>query len=140
RHSHLDNAGYSLDQKADKKYTPETMAQALYEEEKIRCVLNSLVICLFARKIYDLETTARCLNIIGHDHTALSLAQLGDEIFNAKIAVKKRLGFDFSQIRLPSRFFETPTPHGQLQEEVALETIRHYETLVEGGLDSLRKS
>ncbi|MGE5379691.1 MAG: aldehyde ferredoxin oxidoreductase N-terminal domain-containing protein [Methylocystaceae bacterium] len=133
RHSHLDNAGYSLDQKADKQYTPETMARALYDEEKIRGVLNSLVICLFARKIYDLDTTARCLNVLGYEHTAPSLTELGEEIYYTKMEVKKRLGFDFGKLRLPRRFFETPTPHGQLQEEVAVETINCFNQLVMAG-------
>ena len=55
RHSHLDSAGYSLDQKAGAKgetLTPEGVAAGLLEEERWRQVLTSLVICLFARGMY----------------------------------------------------------------------------------------
>ncbi|MCL5290303.1 MAG: aldehyde ferredoxin oxidoreductase N-terminal domain-containing protein [Bacillota bacterium] len=46
RHSHLDNAGYSVDQKLKNK-TPEEKVAALIKEEKWRNVLNCLTICLF---------------------------------------------------------------------------------------------
>ncbi|MHA2204009.1 MAG: aldehyde ferredoxin oxidoreductase N-terminal domain-containing protein, partial [Candidatus Hodarchaeales archaeon] len=53
RHSHLDNAGYSLDQKTfDKTLSPSEAVLALAKEEEWRNVLNSLIICLFARSIY----------------------------------------------------------------------------------------
>ncbi|RLG47694.1 MAG: aldehyde:ferredoxin oxidoreductase, partial [Thermoproteota archaeon] len=53
RHSHLDNAGYSLDQKIRELPPPEELVEKLIKEESWRMVLNSLVICLFARGIYD---------------------------------------------------------------------------------------
>lgn len=52
RHSHLDGAGYSIDQRMYKeglKYTPEYAAKELFEEESWRQVLSSLVVCYFAR-------------------------------------------------------------------------------------------
>ncbi|MCS7103018.1 MAG: aldehyde:ferredoxin oxidoreductase, partial [Candidatus Korarchaeum sp.] len=54
RHSHLDNAGYSLDQKyLGKAYPdPEVLVDELMEEEFWRQVLTSLVLCLFVRGVY----------------------------------------------------------------------------------------
>lgn len=47
RHSHLDNAEYSIDQKPAEKFpqTSEKIADQLYEEETYRQILSSLVGC-----------------------------------------------------------------------------------------------
>jgi len=58
RHSHLCNAGYQYDQSA-KELNDEEIVDYLIKEEKERCMLTSLVICLFARKVYDRETVLR---------------------------------------------------------------------------------
>ena len=53
RHSHLDSAGYSLDQKAltqDQPLSPRAVADALLEEEAWRQVLSSLVICFLCTR------------------------------------------------------------------------------------------
>jgi len=57
RHSHLDNAGYSIDQKEllSRALSPEQLAEALMKEEQWRQILSSLVICFFARGIYTPE-------------------------------------------------------------------------------------
>ena len=58
RHSHLDSAGYSLDQKAAQKgevLDPVVTAGKLLSEERWRQVLSSLVVCMFARGIYTEE-------------------------------------------------------------------------------------
>ncbi|MBN2374719.1 aldehyde:ferredoxin oxidoreductase, partial [bacterium] len=51
RHSHLDNAGYSVDQKTlvKKEVSPEDLVEILIKEEKWRQILSSLVVCFFAR-------------------------------------------------------------------------------------------
>jgi len=52
RHSHLDNAGYSIDQKVlvKGKLTPSELVEKLLEEEAIRQILSSLVICFLLEK------------------------------------------------------------------------------------------
>ncbi|MGC8875248.1 MAG: aldehyde ferredoxin oxidoreductase N-terminal domain-containing protein, partial [Chloroflexia bacterium] len=59
RHSHLDSAGYSLDQAAlaqGDPLSPGQVAEALRSEEEWRQVLSSLVVCFFARGVYNLES------------------------------------------------------------------------------------
>jgi aldehyde:ferredoxin oxidoreductase len=46
RHSHLDNAGYSLDQSKDPSQT-YAFVSGIFEEEINRCVTNCLIMCLF---------------------------------------------------------------------------------------------
>jgi aldehyde:ferredoxin oxidoreductase len=47
RHSHLDNAGYSVDQNqlVKEKIGPEKLAESLLAEERWRQILSSLLFC-----------------------------------------------------------------------------------------------
>jgi len=116
RHSHLDNAGYSFDQQSP-PLAGEELVEGLIKEEKARNVLNSLCICLFARKVYDVETVVKALCSIGISKTAEDLEELGENIFRLKMDVKKKMGFDLKDVKVPERFFETLSLHGQLNRE-----------------------
>jgi len=122
RHSHLDNGGYAIDQERRER-TMEQIVDAIIEEEEIRNTLNSLVICLFARKVYDLATVAEALTALGYNWTEEQLRQLGREIYREKMAIKRQLGFKPEQITIPSRFWETPALGRQLEPE-RLEQLR----------------
>jgi aldehyde:ferredoxin oxidoreductase len=119
RHSHLDSAGYSLDQKAltsDDSLVPEAVAESLWQEESWRQVLSSLVICFFARGIYDPEIVAQALSTIGVDVSPKSLQQLGSEILLRKHEFKMREGFSLKEIRIPKRILDTPSSLGVIDE------------------------
>ncbi len=106
RHSHLDSAGYSLDQKnAIKGHTPtpEELADTLLAEERWRQVLTSLTICLFARGLYEPELVQKALAAAGIERSSNELDGLGREILRAKYDFKVREGFDLAQLRLPRR-------------------------------------
>ncbi len=129
RHSHLDSAGYALDQQAARKgerLAPEGVAHALLEEERWRQVLTSLVICLFARGVYDLDTVRRALAVAGFERTEEEIRQLGAEVLRQKYAFKEREGFDVTQEPLPARIWETPSPAGPFDEEFLRTTVRAY--------------
>jgi aldehyde:ferredoxin oxidoreductase len=118
RHSHLDNAGYALDQKALKSGVPipaEEMARALIQEERWRQVLSSLVVCFFARGIYKPEETCRALACAGMDVTPDDLEALGRRVYRAKYDFKLREGFD-PAVSYPSRIFKTPSATGLIDE------------------------
>jgi aldehyde:ferredoxin oxidoreductase len=129
RHSHLDGAGYALDQKAlkdNKALTPEGVAQALVEEEQWRQVLTSLVICLFARGVYTPEATLQALAVAGFERSVEDLHPIGADILRRKHAFKAREGFDFAKLRIPRRILETVSPLGQVDESFLRETIAAY--------------
>jgi aldehyde:ferredoxin oxidoreductase len=129
RHSHLDSAGYSLDQKAGARgepLTPEGVAEALLKEERWRQVLASLVVCFFARGVYTPETVLRALAVTGSEHTAEDLARLGTETLRRKYGFKMREGFDPAALRIPRRILETPSPLGPLEEEFLRRTIARF--------------
>ncbi len=117
RHSHLDSAGYAVDQadlREGRVRSPEELAQALFSEEARRQVLSSLVVCFFARGLYDLETVSRCLSVLGEEWDEVALRSLGERILRRKYAFKLRAGFDPGKLHIPARITETPTPHGEL--------------------------
>lgn len=125
RHSHLCNGGYSVDQSM-KEFNKEKLVDSLFAEEKERCMLNSLVICLFARKVYDRKTILAALNSIGHNLTDEDLSAIGERIYKTKLRIKKSLGFDQMSVKLPRRVFETPSMTGLLDEKVAYELMEMY--------------
>ena len=126
RHSHLDNAGYSLDQSM-KELDKKGMVKGLIKEEIDRCMLTSLHICLFARKIYgDKELVCEALSTIGIDTTPEELTKKGENIWRLKNKLKKDLGFDFNELKFPRRFFETPSMNGPLNEDTAREILNLY--------------
>jgi len=129
RHSHLDSAGYSLDQEAGARgepLTPEGIAAGLLEEERWRQVLTSLVICLFARGIYKPEVVQKALATSGFERSASDLTTLGNDILHRKYAFKLRAGFDPAAMRIPHRILETITPTGQLDEGFMRKAIQAY--------------
>jgi len=133
RHSHLDSAGYSLDQKAAREgqpLTPEGVAGALLAEERWRQVLTSLVVCLFARGVYDQETVLQALACAGYEWTQGDLERLGVETLRRKVAFKQREGFTFEGLRIPGRILETPAPAGPFDEAFLRQAIAYYETKV----------
>ncbi|MBM4315319.1 MAG: aldehyde:ferredoxin oxidoreductase, partial [Deltaproteobacteria bacterium] len=120
RHSHLDNAGYSLDQKAltmTSKAEPEALVQSLLEEERWRQILSSLVVCFFARGIYTPEVVSGALQVSGLQSSQGDLARIGKEILREKNLFKIREGFSIDSLHFPRRIFEMTTPVGDIQEE-----------------------
>jgi len=135
RHSHLDSAGYSIDQKTltERRVGPEELVEMLLAEEEWRQVLSSLVVCFFARGIYLLETVERLLRLCGYTLDKKALNALGREICRAKYRFKVREGFEVEKERLPGRIFSTPSPVQPFDEEFMRKGIRHWRRLIEGG-------
>jgi len=129
RHSHLDNAGYSTDQKPHKNQAE--VAEELVKEEIYRCMLNSLSACLFARKVYDIETIVKCLSSIGIEKAPEELLEIGKKILKMKIETKKRLGFKYENVRVPERFYETASMGGKLDPKKTAELLESYKNRLE---------
>ena len=133
RHSHLDSAGYSVDQKRPRKgepLDPTLVAEALISEERWRQVLTSLVICLFARGVYDRESVLKALAIAGCEWTEAELDRLGVQTLRRKYDFKQREGFDLASMRIPRRILETPSPAGPFDETFLRRAIARYQELL----------
>ena len=118
RHSHLDNGGYSIDQKilAKEKISPEKLAKELLTEERWRQILSSLVVCFFARGIYTPEICSDALSSAGFDITKEDLMGIGEKIHREKYRFKIQEGFSLDNYRLPERIFETPSLVGKIEK------------------------
>lgn len=125
RHSHLDNAGYSIDQEID-KFSYDEIVEKLIEEEIDRNLLNSLVICLFARKVYSYPTVVKALESIGYNLEESDLKRLGKFTFIEKLKLKEKMGYNFKDIHFPKRFFETPSLDIVLDEKKLNELMARY--------------
>jgi len=126
RHSHLCNGGYSIDQ-GMKEFDEAAMVDKLYNEEVERCMTNSLIMCLFARKVYDRQTILDSLNSVGWDLTDQDLTEISKRIYRTKLRIKNAYGFRQKAVKLPRRFFETTSMHGPLDEAVAQRMIRSFD-------------
>lgn len=125
RHSHLCNAGYSVDQSV-KNFDENKAVDTLFNEELERCLLNSLTICLFARKLYNRETVLKALNAAGYSLADDDLTSIAKRIYSAKLRLKEKLGFDPRQVELPKRFFKTPSMQGRLEPSTVERMINRY--------------
>jgi aldehyde:ferredoxin oxidoreductase len=126
RHSHLDNAGYSIDQKLD-PYTDEAIIDRIIADEAERIVQTSTAICLFARGVYDMETISQALGSVGIERSVEQLRAMGERVYWERVRLRERLGFQARLEDIPKRFFETPTFRGQLEPERMARMLEIYQ-------------
>ncbi|MEW5921446.1 MAG: aldehyde ferredoxin oxidoreductase N-terminal domain-containing protein [Bacillota bacterium] len=121
RYSHLDSAGYQLDQQ--KTSMLEEALNYLEREERQRLMLTCLVACLFARNIYDQETIAAALAAAGFSELAQNLEERFTSLQRERWRVKKESGYDPHRVAIPRRFHEVKTLQGKL-DAAFMETLR----------------
>jgi aldehyde:ferredoxin oxidoreductase len=126
RHSHLDNAGYAIDQKLD-PYTDEAIVDRIIADEAERIVQTSTAVCLFARGVYDLETISQALASVGIERSVDELRTMGERVYWQRVGLRDRLGFRARPEDIPGRFYETPTPRGDLEPERVARMLDMYE-------------
>ncbi|MCX7816353.1 MAG: aldehyde ferredoxin oxidoreductase family protein [Syntrophales bacterium] len=133
RHSHLDNAGYSFDQKLllEREVSPEELVDVLLCEERWRQVLSSLVVCFFARGIYTPEVVLELLKTTGYEFKEGDLQQLGHFIYFNKFRFKVREKFAISYLTLPKRLYTTPSPTRSLDPEFVARALEHFKRVME---------
>ncbi len=131
RHSHLDNGGYSKDQKIEEYPEPEKLVDDLMEEEQWRQVLSSLVVCFFGRGVYEPETVSEALRPVGYDLDVDELEELGKRIYFEKLRLKKDMGFEVDNLRIPQRILDTESSRGKLDIEYIDKALDHFDEIVE---------
>ena len=133
RHSHLDNAGYSLDLKliGQELKSAENILK-LVKEEEWRNTLNSLIICLFARNLYTPQLVVECFQSLGITQTEKDLQDLGLRIQKLRLTTKMRFGYNFlnTEGTFPFRLYEMETGHGKLSKAVISDHINCYNSLL----------
>ena len=124
RHSHLDNAGYSLDQKVKEYPPPEDIVDKLVKEECWRQVLSSLVVCFFARGVYKPEIVSKAFKPLGYEISEDELINYGEKTYREKLKLKVEMGF--KKPRIPERIFETECTHGRLERNYIENAIDYW--------------
>jgi aldehyde:ferredoxin oxidoreductase len=132
RHSHLDCAGYSVDQKyLGRSEDIEREVKAMYEEGVWRVLTNSLVMCLFARGVYTPQKVVECLNVVGFDIDEPKMNQIARTVHGMKYLLKERLGFKFTNLSLPKKLTNVYTSRGKMNESDFEKRVELYFKFVE---------
>jgi len=108
RHSHLDSGGYSFDQKSTEKNTGKAV-DFLIADEKNRCLLTSMVSCLFARGVYTEARLSECLSAAGCRQLAEQSDAVSRRIQHKRWNLRLACGFDPDLVTIPKRFREVVT-------------------------------
>jgi aldehyde:ferredoxin oxidoreductase len=116
RHSHLDSAGYSYDQKHDDKDVGQAV-DFLIADEAGRVFLTSMVACLFARGVYTEELLADCLKVVGYSALGNSIDAVSRRIQQLRWQTRFATGFDPAAVTIPKRFTEVTTWKGKVDGE-----------------------
>jgi aldehyde:ferredoxin oxidoreductase len=118
RHSHLDAAGYDIDQKSAQFASKTDQLLALYRESLERMIFNSLTACLFSRKVYTSDQIVRCFQALDDTtKTKAYLEALSHRILGLKFECKFRLGFSWDSLSLSQCFEGFSTPQSVLRSE-----------------------
>lgn len=133
RNSHLDNAGYSFDQRllVEREVSPEKLVDVLLTEERWRQVLSSLVVCFFARGIFTPDVVAELLKTAGFALREEGLQQLDNFIYLNKFRFKLRENFDVSNLSLPRRLYTTQSPVQQFDAQFIARALDHFKRVLE---------
>ncbi|KAB2890394.1 MAG: aldehyde ferredoxin oxidoreductase [Desulfobulbaceae bacterium] len=111
RHSHLDTAAYSFDQKHADKDVGRAV-DFLVADEPGRAFLTSMVACLFARSVYTDSRLAECLDAVGYATLAGSVADVAEHIRRLRWRTRIATGFDPDALDIPKRFYDVRTWKG----------------------------
>ena len=111
RHSHLDSGAYALEQKHDERDIDKAV-EFLIGDEPGRCLLTSMVACLFSRSVYTREVMADCLDALGGGHIAANLEETAERIRRHRWQIRFATGFCPDDVELPKRFYKVKTWKG----------------------------
>ncbi|MDR0491745.1 MAG: aldehyde:ferredoxin oxidoreductase, partial [Oscillospiraceae bacterium] len=127
RHSHLDDLGYSIDQKILTKPMPvEEQVSQQVKEAQWRMIINSLAVCLFARAVYDPEIVHKGLVALSLDWTPEKIDALGQQMLRRKNEWRKLCGFDPDKLTIPKKMLHVRSANGRMTEESLRYRIKLY--------------
>jgi aldehyde:ferredoxin oxidoreductase len=125
RHSHLDSGAYSADQKPQDKDAAR-IAAGFIKDEAGRCILTSMVGCLFARGVYTTERLTQALTSLGYAGVAANLGPASENIQRLRWRLRLRSGYDPMSAKIPKRYAEVVTWKGGIDAAYMEELRRTY--------------
>jgi aldehyde:ferredoxin oxidoreductase len=140
RHSHLDSAGYSYDQKTDEMNAGKAV-DFLVKDEQGRVFLTSMVACLFARSVFNDELLGQCLNSVGYTDLAEKMSDVSLHIQKLRWKTRLVTGFDPKSVSIPKRFTQIVTWKGTIDTEYLQNLKDQYaKRIIELGANNDKKS
>lgn len=129
RHSHLDNAGYGVDERTlGSPLSADEIGKELAKEDTWRSVLNSLIVCLFARPVFTPDVVLSALKVLGIERTPEELDRIGEEAFHLRMRFKMQEGFNLDDMNPPARLLERLSPHGRIDRSMIDEIVKSWRT------------
>ncbi len=111
RHSHLDSSAYSYEQTHDERDIGRAV-DLLINGEPGRCLLTSMVSCLFARGVYKPDVLSDCLRVLGYQEVDSMIGGAAERIRRHRWKLRFATGFKPEDIVLPKRFYNIRTWKG----------------------------
>ncbi len=143
RHSHLGNAGYSIDERLKNNETPlEERMEELYREGIWRIIFTSLAGCLFSRHIYrEKELIPQMLQYMNiRSDNDEELYKIARKIHGMKYSYKIACGFRFEELKLPEKLLNVVTSNGKLSKEEFERAIELFRKWVEEDIALYKKA
>jgi len=131
RHSHLDTAAYSYEQKHAERDLKKAIS-FLLDDELSRCLLNSMVACLFSRKVYTKKRLAQCLESLGYVELAQNLDDAASGIRASRWKLRFKTGFDPESITIPRRFLKVVSWKGPVDADYLSSLKKAYGDAISG--------
>jgi aldehyde:ferredoxin oxidoreductase len=135
----LDAGGYSYDQKQKGKDAAQAV-EFLFQDEKARVFLTSMVSCLFAREVYKEAVLAECLSAVGYRNLAENVDAVAQRVQKMRWQIRVKTGFDPGSVKIPERFKQVVTWKGPLDsnyldslQKTYAQRIREMAAWEEGG-------
>jgi aldehyde:ferredoxin oxidoreductase len=116
RHSHLDAGGYAFDQKQKGKDVAQAV-DFLIADESSRCLLTSMVACLFARGVYTEARVAEALSSVGYTGLAQAVGPVSAHIQRERWRMRIATGYRPQDVSIPQRFREVVTWKGPVDAD-----------------------
>ncbi|MHB8762761.1 MAG: aldehyde ferredoxin oxidoreductase N-terminal domain-containing protein [Deferrisomatales bacterium] len=113
RMSHLDTGAYAYEQKHAGR-DADRAVEFLVRDEGERCLLTSMVACLFARAVYTEERIGECLRSLGYGSLAGRLPQVSARVQELRWQNRFATGFDPAAVAIPKRFTEVENWKGPI--------------------------
>lgn len=95
------------------RFSLEGKAQWAKTFQDLTAVIDSLGLCLFTSFALNAEDYSQLYNAVcGTEHTADTILEAGERIWNIEKIFNLKAGIDSSQDKLPKRLLEEPIPEG----------------------------
>ena len=123
-----ENRGFWLDlDLMGKEIDPADLVSRLINAEEKKTLAQLLIGCGYLVDTFeDLATAFAALEAFGQGFSHERLLNAAKETLHLKIKIQRSLGFRPKNVRIPERFFQTPSPQGLLKKEKLAEMIRIY--------------